>query len=118
MTPSGAKDLLLVGVVGIGLYYVYKAISGAVNTATGAVNALTCGVSCGIAQAITWATTCSPISLNGNVEFPNGTQVSLNSLPVGQDSGGGVYVQYAGGVYQLNSGGSNSCGNWTASQVS
>jgi hypothetical protein len=116
MTVSGAKDLLLLGVVGIGLYYVYKAVSGATNLASGAVNAATCAISSGIASCIVNWTTCSAIQLSGNAVFPNGAQVAINSLPVGSDSQGGVYVQYSGGVYQLSP--SNSCGNYNATQIS
>lgn len=111
-------DLFMLGVVGIGLYYVYKTVSGAANIATGAVNAATCAISSGIANSIVNWTTCSAVSLAGNVVFPNGTQVALNSLPVGHpdDCSGNVYVQYGGGTYQLSP--SNSCGNYAATQIS
>jgi hypothetical protein len=113
-----ASSLFTLGLVGIGLYYVYKAVSGAANIATNAVNSATCAISGGIATGIVDWTTCSAITLAGNVVFPNGTQVALDSLPVGRGRNccGGVYVQYAGGVYQLSP--SNTCGNYAATQIS
>lgn len=116
MTASGAKDLLLLGAVGIGLYYVYKAVSGVTGLASNAVNSATCAISSSLASCIVNWTTCSAIQLSGNAVFPNGAQVAINSLPVGSDGGGNVYVQYSGGVYQLSP--SNSCGNYNATQIS
>lgn len=112
-----AKDLFLLGAVGIGLYYVYKAVSGVANTATGAVNAATCSLSSGIASfwnSLTLNSCTMPVQ--GNVVFPNGSQVALSTLPVGTNCCGGTYVQYQGGVYQLSASDSN--GNWPATQIS
>ena len=118
MTASGAKDLLLVGVVGIGLYYVWKAFSGATNLASNAVNAATCAISSGIANSVIDWTTCAAITTAPgiNVQFPNGSQVALSSLPQGHDCAGNTYVQYGGSSYQLT--GSNSCGSYQATQAS
>jgi hypothetical protein len=117
MTASGAKSLLLLGVVGIGLYYVYKAVSGATNLASTAVNAATCAVSSGIANSIiNWTTCCAITTTPGiNVQFPNGSQVALSALPQGHDCAGNTYVQYQGSSYQLT--GSNSCGSYQATQT-
>jgi hypothetical protein len=111
-----AKDLFVVGAVGIGLYYVYKAISSVSNVATNAVNSATCAVSSGIACAIVNWTTCSEISLSGNIVLPNGAQVSANSVQIGHDCAGNVYANYQGNTYQLSA--SNSCGNYAATPVS
>lgn len=110
------KNLFVLGLVGIGLYYAWKAVSGAANAATSAVSAATCAISGGIAGAIVDWTTCSPITVNGNVQFPNGTQVAASSLPVGHDCQGNTFVQYQGGVYQLT--GSAGCGVYTTTQIS
>jgi hypothetical protein len=119
MKISDAKDLLMIGVVGVGVYYVWKIFAGPEKTlscllakATKAVGQAVCSAETALASCVVNWTTCSAISLNGNVVFPNGTQVAVNALPVGTDSDGNVYVQYSGGVYQLSA--SNSCGNYQA----
>jgi hypothetical protein len=118
-----AKDVLIFGAVGIGLYYLWKAVSGVSNAVSCglkqvgcAICSATCAATTSAANSIVSWTTCSAISLSGNVVFPNGSQVALKSLQVGHDCSGNVYVQYQGGVYQLY--GSNSCGNWPATQIS
>jgi hypothetical protein len=112
-----AGDLFVLGVVGIGLYYVYKSVSGVANAASAGVTAATCGLSSGIASLWNSLTLNScTMSLQGNIVFPNGAQVAASSVPIGTDCQGNVYAQYQGGVYQLS--GSNSCGNWPATQVS
>lgn len=111
-----ASNLFLLGVAGIGVYYVYKAISGATNLASNAVNAATCSISSGIADFWNSLTLNSCVmATQGNVVLPNGAQVALSSLPVGTNCSG-TYVQYQGGVYQLSPSDSN--GNWPATQVS
>lgn len=112
--------LIKYGVIGVGLYALYKWLApNGKLPGTCFLTTAACNVASGIANTlVNWGAIGCNISLNGNVQFPNGSQVALNALPVGSDCGGNVYVQYSGGVYQLNSGGSNSCGNWTATQVS
>jgi hypothetical protein len=105
-----AKDVLVFGAVGIGLYYIYKAVSGVSNAVTGGVSAATCGISSGIASLFSPGP--STMNVQGNVIFPNGAQVALSSLQV---SCGGT-VQYQGGVYQLSPSDSN--GNYPATQIS
>jgi hypothetical protein len=107
-----ASDLFILGAVGIGLYYLYRTLS----AASAGVNSATCAVSSGIANVWNSLTLGCNIQLSGNVVFPNGAQVAINSLPVRSDCAGNVYVQYQGGVYQLSP--SNSCGNWPAIQIS
>jgi hypothetical protein len=117
-----ASDLFVVGAVGIGLYYVWKAVSGtsnliscALNTAACAVNSASCAVSSGIANAIVGSTTCASITANGNVIFPSGAQVAVAALPVTATCAGAT-VQYQGHVYQLSQ--SDNQGNYRAAQIS
>lgn len=102
----------MLGIAGIGLYYVLKVTS----AASAGITSATCALSSGIASFWSSLTLGCDIQLNGNVVFPGGNQVALGSLPVGQDCAGNVYVQYQGSVYQLSA--SNSCGNWPATKVS
>ena len=104
------------GVIGVGLYALYKWLAPGPNTGGCFLSKAVGNVAQGISDTIINWTTCSPISLNGNVVLPNGSQVALNNLPVGQDCAGNVYVQYQGSSYQLSP--SNSCGNYQATQVS
>lgn len=104
--------MFTLGLVGIGLYYVYKVTS----AASAGVASATCALSTGIANLWDSLTLSCNIQLNGNVVFPNGAQVALNSLPVARDCSGQPYVQYQGGVYKLYP--SNTCGNWPATQIS
>jgi hypothetical protein len=114
-----AGTVIKYGVIGVGLYALYKWLAPNCKPGCNPLSTALCNISTGIANTlISWGILGCNISLNGNVQFPNGTQAALNSLPVGSDASGNVYVQYSGGVYQINSGGSNSCGNWTATQVS
>lgn len=107
-----AGDLFLFGAVGIGLYYVYRAVSGVSNAATAGISAATCAVSSGIASVFSPSLSSCANATPGNVVFPNGAQVALKSLQVGC----GGTVQYQGGVYQL--GPSDNNGNWPATQIS
>lgn len=112
-----AGNILVLGAVGIGLYYLYKSVSGTFNAASSGLNAATCGIASGIANFWNSLTlsTCT-MGLQGNIVLPNGQQVAASAVQIGQDCAGNVYAQYGGGVYQLSS--SNSCGNWNATQVS
>jgi hypothetical protein len=111
-----ASTALKWGLIGVALYAVYKWLAPSCkpgcNPISTAINAATTS----IANSIVDWTTCSPITVNGNVQFPNGTQVAANSLPVGHDCQGNTFVQYQGGVYQLT--GSAGCGVYTTTQIS
>lgn len=111
-----ASNLFVLGVVGIGLYYVYKSVSGVANAASAGINAATCGLSSGIASLWNSLTLNScTMALQGNIVLPTGAQVSASSVPIGTDCNGNVYAQVQGGVYQLS--GSDANGNWPATQI-
>lgn len=114
------SDVIKWGAIGVGLYALYRWIEpGGTNPVSclfKKVGQAVCSGETALACSIVKWTTCACMTLNGNVEFPNGSQVSMNSLPMGHDCAGNVFVQYSGGVYQLS--GSNSCGNWQATQIS
>ena len=103
--------MLVLGVVGIALYYVWKttqAVSGGISSGVNAVSG---------AIADLWdSLTAQPsMSLNGNIVLPSGQQIPVNSAQLATDDAGNVYVQYNGAVYQL--GQSDANGNWPAIQV-
>lgn len=120
MKLSSAANLLVVGVVGVVVYEVWKYFqnpNSAPNQLAAAVAKGLCATSTGIANAYVGATTCAPITANGNVIFPSGAQVSVSALPVSTCcTGQGATVQYQGNVYQLSP--SNSEGNYVATQIS
>jgi len=111
-----ASNLFVLGAVGIGLYYVWKSTAGVANAVTNAASATTCAISSGIASFWNSLTLSCNMTVQGNIVLPNGTQVAASAAQIGQDCSGNVYAQYQGAVYQLS--GSNSCGNWPATQVS
>lgn len=106
-----ASNLFVLGAIGIGLYYLWKTSQAVAGGVSAGVNA----VSGSIADFWTSLTLSPPMDQQGSVLIGS-QQVPLNSLPVGQDASGNVFVQYGGGVYQL--GQSDSNGNYPASPVS
>jgi hypothetical protein len=110
--------LIKYGVIGVGLYALYKWLAPSCKPSGPSVlSTALCNISSGIANGINALTGCSPIALTGgNVEFPNGAQVAIGALPANTDSAGNTTVQYQGGVYQLT--GSSGCGTYTATQIS
>jgi hypothetical protein len=105
------SDMLVLGVVGIALYYVWKtsqAVSGGISSGVNAVSGA-------VANLWNQLTAQPSMVLTGNVIFSNGSSIPLDNLQIATDAAGNVYVQYNGGVYQL--GQSDGNGNWPATQV-
>jgi hypothetical protein len=114
-----SATLIKYGVIGVGLYALYKWLAPSCKTSGPSVlSTALCNISSGIANSIVnWTTCCAITTSPGiNVQFPNGSQVALSSLPQGHDCAGNTYVQYGGASYQLT--GSNSCGSYQATAAS
>jgi hypothetical protein len=111
-----ATTALKWGLVGVTLYAIYKWLAPSCKPGCNPISTAICNISSGIANSIINWTTCSAISLNGNIVLPNGAQVSANSVQIGHDCQGNVYANYQGNTYQLSA--SNSCGNYAATPVS
>jgi hypothetical protein len=92
-----AKDILLYGALAIGAYLLWQMFSGVKTGLTGAANVVTSP----IANLWVRLTAGAPLNVLGVVQFPDGTEISVNTLPIKTDSQGNVYT-YAGGItYQL-----------------
>jgi hypothetical protein len=91
------KDILLYGSIAVGAYFLWQMFSGAKSAITGAAGTITAP----IANLWVRLTTGAPLNVLGVVQFPDGTQLDVNMLPIKTDSQGNVYT-YAGGItYQL-----------------
>src|ERR1700730_9188663 len=92
-----AKDMLLYGSIAVGAYLLWQLFSGAKSVITGAAGTITAP----IANLWVRLTAGAPLNVLGVVQFPDGTQINVNMLPIKTDSQGNVYT-YAGGItYQL-----------------
>jgi hypothetical protein len=91
------KDILLYGSLAVGAYLLWQMFSGAKSVITGAAGAITAP----IANLWVRLTGAPPMNVLGVVQFPDGTQLDVNMLPIKTDNQGNVYT-YAGGItYQL-----------------
>ena len=100
-------NLLMVGIVGVAGYGLYRALK--------QLPKVTDPVSSALANLWVNLTAQPAMTVLGSVIFPDGNSVTLSSLEVRSDAQGGVYVKYAGHVYQLQP--SDAFGNWPAVQV-
>ena len=92
------KDILLYGTLAIGAYFLWQMFSGAKSVITGAAGTITAP----IANLWVRLTAGAPLNVLGVVQFPDGTQINVNMLPIKTDNQGNVYT-YAGGItYQLS----------------
>lgn len=107
-----AKDFLMLAIMGVGFYAIYKAL----------------GVGKDIADKTSTAISNLWLKLNpmppamtllGNVKFPGNILIPLQQLSdaraVKQDDAGNVFVRYADLTWQLSP--SNAYGNWEATPV-
>jgi hypothetical protein len=91
------KDILLYGSLAVGAYLLWQMFSGVKTGLTGAANVITAP----IANLWVRLTGAPPMNALGVVQFPDGTQLDVNMLPIKTDNQGGVYT-YAGGItYRL-----------------
>jgi hypothetical protein len=101
------------GVGGVG-YLLYKSFSKVPQAAAAAVNA----VSTGIAEIwlnLPFVGLPPNMTLLGQIQLPDGSEVALSSLPAGkirQGSDGSVLANVNGNIYQLSP--SNAAGNYPA----
>ena len=92
-----AKDILLYGALAVGAYLLWQAFSGVKAGITGVTGA----IAAPIANLWVRLTAGAPMNVLGVVQFPDGTQVNVQTLPIKTDPQGNVYT-YAGGItYQL-----------------
>lgn len=102
-------DLLLLGALGVGLYFL-------LTRGTAAVASATQPLSAGIANFWTSLTQGASMTTPGNAVLPSGQQVPIANLPIATDAYGNVFTNYGGSVFQLSP--SNSDGNYPATVVS
>lgn len=126
---SRTQDMVLLGVLALGVYIVYelvrgtKAAAGALGAAGAAVyhGAQTITAPVATALAAAWnAMTLSPsmsANLQGNVIFPDGSKVPIGQLTVKQDTLGNVYVAAPANGLLLQLQPSNAQGDWPAVQI-
>jgi hypothetical protein len=93
------SDLLLLGALGVGLYFLLTKGTAALASAVGTA---TQPLSSGIANFWVSLTQSPSMSTPGNALLPNGTKVPISSLPIGTDAYGNVFTNVGGGVYQLS----------------
>ena len=92
-----AKDILLYGAIAVGAYLLWQLFSGVKTGITGAAGA----IATPIANLWVRLTAGAPMNVLGVVQFPDGTQINVQTLPIKTDAQGNVYT-YAGGItYQL-----------------
>jgi hypothetical protein len=88
-----AKDILLYGSVALGAYLLWRMFS-KLKTVPDTLTAPLANLWVRLTQG-------PPMNVLGVVQFPDGTEISVNTLPIKTDSQGNVYT-YAGGItYQL-----------------
>jgi len=92
-----AKDMLLYGTLAVGAYLLWQLFSGAKSVITGAAGT----IAAPIANLWVRLTSSAPLNVLGVVQFPDGTQVNINVLPIKQDNQGNVYTHMGGITYQL-----------------
>lgn len=110
---SSTQDILLLALVAVGGYVVYKIfqqiqageqalVKGGQAVYSGA-QTLTAPVSSALASAWSAMTLQPSVAVQGNVVFPNGTQTPLSNFVVKTDTLGNVYINDAtsGLLYQL-----------------
>jgi hypothetical protein len=100
---SDAGDLLMWGLVGLALYFVYQAVTGVTGAVGSAVSAAGNAVGSGVANFWLSLTGSPPIGITGTVMFPGGAESPLSNYPLKTDAAGNVYLQAGAGnqVYQL-----------------
>lgn len=98
------KDLLFIGALAVGAYFLWKTLSPVIGAAGSVVSAIGSGVnaaSAGIANL--WVTLTSAPSMHvlGTVQFPDGRQAQISAIPIKTDAQGNIYTNVNGVTYQL-----------------
>jgi hypothetical protein len=91
------NDMVLYGALAVGAYLLWQVYSGAKGAITGAASAVTAP----IANLWVRLTQGAPLNVLGIVQFPDGTQLDVNMLPIKTDNQGNVYTYTGGITYQL-----------------
>ena len=92
-----AKDMLLYGAIAVGVYFLWQMFSGAKSLITGAAGT----IAAPIANLWVRLTAGAPMNVLGVVQFPDGTQINVQTLPIKTDAQGNVYTYVGGITYQL-----------------
>lgn len=107
------SDLIKIGAVGLGVYFLYTFLSKKIPDAA---KKATAPLSQAIANFWVSLTASPPMPVLGDVILPDGTDIGpLSQFSVGKDSSGNVYIQSGADVYQVQP--SNAQGNWPATLV-
>jgi hypothetical protein len=95
------NDLILYGALAIAAYLIYRAVSGVVAPIAAGVSSGVSAATSGIANLWVSLTAAPAMGVLGTVQFPDGSQAALASLPIKQDASGGIYTNRGGITYQL-----------------
>src|SRR5213595_1482762 len=103
MEDVSSKDLLFWGAIAVGAYLLYRVIAPVIGAAGTAISAVGTGVGMaagGAANLWVSLTSAPPMNVPGTVQFPDGTQVPIASLPIKTDASGAVYTNTGGRTFQ------------------